>query len=257
MHYPGPVRFRRENQLPLAEQRRIWKKVSAFVHRADYGGALRAAERLRRLHPGDLGLAAHHASLLGDYAENFPPAKRRKLQAASIRSMRDLLRRTACRPDPVVVGMLKNEFYWQTKQRTKQYALGVAEARRGWRGGHYAQGVGAAWRSLELAQRGRRAAARLWADRSVAAWRRYEKAVPDYYNQFVHRALAEGVRGNKEEMERCLGRGAKLARKPLGYREFAEVRELVAALRPRAKPREVAAPGRALTLSAGLIESLK
>lgn len=234
------MRFRREDQLPLAEHRLMRKKVSVFVHRADYRGAVRAAERLRRLHPGDLGLAAHHASLLGDYAEQFPPRKRRMLQSKSIRTMRDLLRRTACRPDPIIIGILKNEFYWQTKQRRKQYALGVAEAKLGWRGGYYSQGVGAAWHALELAQRGRLAAARRWADRAVTAWRRYEKAVPDYYNQFVHRALAEGVRGNTEEMERCLGRGAKLAHKPLDYREFTEVRMFVAALRPRARPREVA-----------------
>ena len=38
MHTAGPVRFRREDPLPLAEQRRIWREVSVFVHRADYRG---------------------------------------------------------------------------------------------------------------------------------------------------------------------------------------------------------------------------
>lgn len=234
------MRLRREDQLSEAQRQRVRREVSAHVHRADYGAALKAADRWRRRHPGDFSVAAHYASVLGDYAEEFPAAERKRLQAESVRQMRSLLLRTACRPHPRVVGMLKNEYYWQTKQRRKQYQLGVWEARRGTRGGYYSQGVGAAWHALELAQRGRRLQARRWADRAVTAWKRYEKADPDYYNQFVHRALAEGVRGRPQAMEECLRRGAKLARRPLGYREFAEVRELVRALRPRAKPGEVA-----------------
>ena len=227
------MRFRRKDQLPEADQRRIRRDVSSHVHRADYGAALKAAAGWRRRYPGDLGIAAHYASVLGDYADACPMPKRRRLHAESVRLMRDLLRRTTCRPWPRIVSILKNEFYWQTKQRRKQYELGVADLRQGWHGGYYSQGVGAAWHALELAQHGRRSHARRWADRAVTAWKRYEKANPDYYNQFVHRALAEGVRGQPEAMEKCLRRGAKLARKPLGYREFTEVRELVRALRPR------------------------
>lgn len=230
------MRFRRRDQLPEPERLRLRREVSAHAHRADYGAALKAAARWRRRHTGDFSVAAHYASVLGDYAEQCPPRKRRRLQAESVRLMRDLLRRTACRPQDRVIGMLKNEYYWQTKQRRKQYQLGVDEARKGYKGGYYSQGVGAAWHALELAQRGRRSQARRWAGRAVAAWKRYEKAIPDYYNQFVHRALAEGVRGDSRAMEACLRRGAKLARKPLGYREFAEVRAAVASLR-RAPPR--------------------
>lgn len=226
------MRFHREDQLPEAERQRVRRDVSAHVHRADYGAALKAAAQWRRRHPGDFSVAAHYASVLGDYAEQFSSAKRRRLQARSVRLMRGLLLRTACRPHPRVVGMLKNEYYWQTKQRRRQYELGVGEARRGYKGGYYSQGVGAAWHALELARHGRRSHARRWADRAVTAWKRYEKAVPDYYNQYVHRALAEGVRGRPGDMEECLRRGAKLAGKPLGYREFAEVREAVASLPP-------------------------
>lgn len=232
------MQFRREDQLSETERQRVRREVSAHVHRADYGAALKAADKWRRRHPGDFSVAAHYASVLGDYAEQFPAGKRKRLQAKSVRIMRSLLLRTACRPHPRVVGMLKNEYFWQTKQRRKQYQLGVWEARRGTKGGYYSQGVGAAWHALELARRGQRLRARRWADRAVTAWRRFEKAVPDYYNQFVHRALAEGVRGRPRAMEDCLRRGAKFARKPLGYREFAEVREAVTSL-SRARPGEV------------------
>ncbi|TBR17985.1 hypothetical protein EPO15_15710 [bacterium] len=224
------MRFRRAEQLSEKERLRVRRDVSAHVHRADYRGALAASARWRRRYPGDFSVAAHYASVLGDYAEQCPPGRRRRLQAESVRLMRDLLRRTACCRQPRLVGMLRNEYYWQTKQRRKQYQLGVVEARRGYKGGYYSQGVGAAWHALELARSGRWTLARRWAGRAVTAWKRYEKGVPDYYNQFVHRALAEGVRGRAAEMEACLRRGAKLAGKPIGYREFAEVREAVSSL---------------------------
>ncbi|MBI2363179.1 MAG: hypothetical protein HYV15_07335 [Elusimicrobia bacterium] len=236
------MRLRAGDQLPEAIRLKATREIFAPILKADYHAALKKAALWRKRHPGDFYLAARYASVLGDFAEECPPAARRRHRAESIRLMRDLLRRTACRPSPRVLGMLKNEYYWQTKQRRKQYRLGVDEARRGYKGGHYSQGVGAAWHALELAQRGRRTDAGRWAARAVTAWKRFAKANPSYYNQFVHRALAEGVRGDIEAMESCLRLGARLARKPLDYREFEEVREAVRKLAARRRPRGGAFP---------------
>lgn len=224
----------KRDRAPLddAARRRFQERLSRFIYRADYRGALTlAAEHLRR-HPDDFDAAHHYASVLGDRAESLPAAARGRMRARSVALMRQLLRRPRAAPSQGVLFALRNEYFWQTGNRAAQYALGVAEARSGDRRGNYSQGVGAAWRALELAQRGRRGRAEVWARRAVAAWGRYRRFRPRYYNQFVHLALAYGVLGRRADMERALARGSRLSGKPAGYREFAEVRRLVDRLRP-------------------------
>lgn len=223
---------RRPPALDDAARRRFEKRLYRLVYAADYRGALALAAEFLRRHPGDFGAAYHYASLLGDRAESLPPAARRKMKARSVALMRELLRRPRAAPSERVLLALRNEYFWQTSNRVAQYELGVAEARSGDFRGNYSQGVGAAWRAFELAQRGRRKRAAVWARRAVVAWGRYRRFRPRYYNQFVHLALAYGVLGRHADMERALSRGARLSGRPAGYREFAEIRVLVGRLKP-------------------------
>jgi len=205
-------------------------RVSRFIFAADYGGALALLRRRRRESPEDFFVAYEYASVLGDYAESLPPRRRARAKRESIGLMRALLLRSRAEPDRRVLFALKNEFYWQTGNRRAQYRLGAREARLGLGAGAYSQGVGAAWHAYELAARGRRKRARRWALRSVAAWARYRRIKPGYYNPYVHLALALGVLGRRDAAEGALGTAARLCGKPPGYREFAEIRDLLARL---------------------------
>ena len=114
-----------------------------------------------------------------------------------------------------------------------QYKLGVARAASGEAKGYYCQGVGAGWHAYELAVRGHWVRAVQWAKISVAAWKKFERRDPDYYNQYVHRALAEGVLGKaaeaeaEAEAEASLKRGAKVSGKGKNFAEFHEIRGLL------------------------------
>lgn len=212
------------------ERERFRKAVNGRVGVADFRGAFAIVRRFHARFPGDFGVAQRYASVMGDYAEGLPPARRARVKARSIAIMKALLRRSRREPDRMAVFALRNELYWQTKDRPAQYRLGVSAVSRGNKLGYYCRGVGAAWRAYELTKAGQVAAGAVWAKRAVRAWAAHRKFRPDYYNQFVHLGLALGVLGKRREMEAALKRGARLAGKRPTYREFEDIRTLVGGL---------------------------
>lgn len=223
-------------KLPDVARKAIRRDIFRSVKRGDYPGAMRKATAYRTRYPRDFAVLLEYAWVLGDYAARLKPGPRRQAKARSLRLMRALLRRCRHEHDRDLVSTLRNEFYWQTKNRRAQYDLGTRDLERGDNLGCYSQGVGAAWHAYELARRGLWARARAWAHLARTAWGRHARIRPDYYNQFVHRALAEGVLGDMKAMERSLSRGARKAPKARG--EFDEVRGLVTALSAGPRPRK-------------------
>lgn len=223
------------DKLPDVARKAIRRDIFHSVKRGDYPGAMRKAAVYRARHPRDFAVLLEYAWVLGDYSTRLEPGPRRKAKARSLRLMRALLRRCRHEHDRDLVSTLRNEFYWQTKNRRAQYDLGTRDLKRGDKLGCYSQGVGAAWHAYELARRGLWSRARAWARRARTAWGRHARIRPDYYNQFVHRALAEGVLGDMKAMEWSLSRGARKA--PQARREFDEVRRLVTALSAGPQPR--------------------
>lgn len=224
------MRFSGKNQLSSAERKSIYVEVFLWIKKANYIKAYRISRKYKKRYPADFGICANYACVLGDYAEMFPGSRKRKLQRKSVELMKDLLFRTRCESNKRVIETLKNEYYWQTKNRKKQYELGVSRVKAGNKSGYYSQGVGAAWQSYELAKKEQKFHARRWANMAVRAWKQYEKVSPGYYNSYVHRALAEGVSGEIANMEMSLKKAGKLSNKEASYSEFANIRDLVAKL---------------------------
>jgi len=80
------------------------------------------------------------------------------------------------------------------------------------------------------AENGRKRFAELWARRAISAWDKFLKFKGDYYNAYVHYALAHGILGRVKEMEAALEKSARLSQKPPSYREFADVRRKISGL---------------------------
>ena len=63
----------------------------AAIKRADYKRAFEIANRNLKRYPWSFYMKKNYASVMGDYAECCPPAKKRKLKRESIELMRKLL----------------------------------------------------------------------------------------------------------------------------------------------------------------------
>lgn len=138
----------------------------------------------------------------------------------------------------------KNEYYFHFGLHKEQYQLGLARVDEFWgtnewlgnewvdhnARGYYYQGVGAArYAKKLLEQGGDRSIALDYAQKAVVAWAQYFSYTNDYYNAYVHYALALGILGNKKEMMRALERSASFIKKDMTYFEFKEVIDFVEA----------------------------
>ncbi len=216
------------------------RKIRRCVELADYKKALDCAEIALQKFPDVFEIQYLRVTVMGDYGALLKGPRKKRLRDKTLALMRALLAKRKSRQGGICFFYLKNEYYWHTRQRLKQYENGKALAKKSWTG-HYGQGVGAAWHASELAGCDQWKRARRWASVSIAAWRRYFKRRDTYYNCYVHLALAEGVLGRFDRMEMSLKRSAQLAKRPYDYAEFREIRETVKRLHANRKAWRVTA----------------
>jgi hypothetical protein len=190
---------------------------------ADYPKAIRILTPVYKNYRRDFRVINFYASTLADYGECRPEKEKRKLKKRGCVLLRGLLRRLRGRSRELGYST-RNEYYYHSAQYDKQYRLGVECVRAGEKRGYYSQGVGAAWHAYGHARTGHSSLAEMWAKRAIRAWRNYFKFKADYYNAYVHYALALGIIGRIKNMEEALAKSAKLSGKPRAYREFEEVR---------------------------------
>jgi len=215
--------------MPQLEWLESYKKIWKAVEDAEYGRAMSLLTPLYRKYPRDFKVAKTYAMALGDYAEILGGARGKALKARSRAMLRGLLRKLGnVRWEWNIAA--RNEYYYHTGQFRKQYFLGREAAAGGHNWGYYGQGVGAANYAYAHAEGGRRGLAEMWARRAVEAWENFFKYKADYYNAYVHYALALGILGRPGEMEAALKKSARLSGKPDSYREFDGVRAKVSEL---------------------------
>lgn len=93
--------------------------------------------------------------------------------------------------------------------------------------GYYYQGVGAVYHAQQLFESGDQLLAQKWAEKSLVAWAQYFTSTNDYYNSYVHYALALGLLGYYHEMMQALQKSADLIQKDLNYHEFKDVIDFI------------------------------
>ena len=126
--------------------------------------------------------------------------------------------------------ILKNEYYYRFAKYREQYELGLCGVNEfGSRCflGYYSQGVGAANYARKLLEIGNKQLALDYAQKALIAWAQYFTYKNDYYNPYVHYALALGILGYKEEMMRALRRSASIINQNLCYHEFKDVIDFI------------------------------
>lgn len=208
-----------------------WKSITD----ADYKKAFRLITPAHKKYPNDYKIIYLYASTLADYGETFGAAKKAAYKRQGCVLLAGLLKRLHG-VDRAWAYSTRNEYYYHSEQFNKQYALGVERVAEKDKGGYYSQGVGAAWHAYGLAVKGRQYSAWFWAKRAVRAWENFFRFKADYYNAYVHYALALGILGRTDAMEAALDKSAGLSGKSRSYREFREVRENIAGLDKKPRP---------------------
>lgn len=76
-------------------------------------------------------------------------------------------------------------------------------------------------------KKGLKAQAYEYGQKAIVAWAQYFSYKNDYYNAYVHYALALGILDYHEEMMRALHRSSIMIGKDLDYFEFKEITDFI------------------------------
>ena len=223
------------NTLVSQEANNVSKEVMKKVHECQYEKAIEITLDGLKKFPENFTLQSDLASLVGDTSEITPePLKSRMLEKAKVMFDR-LFVEVKAQPKPAYYPFM-NEYYFRNKMYREQYELGVKGVADYWgteqwvtygSKEYYYQGVGATYHAKQLLIQGENENAREWAQKALVAWAQYFSYTNDYYNSYVHYALALGILGYKEEMMRALEHSASLIKKDLNYHEFQEVIQFI------------------------------
>lgn len=201
-------------------------RLKKYVLRGDYRGGLKIAREALRRYPDDLTCRYQYAKLLGDWADELPPARRTKLKKEAIEMLRPLTRRLAGRDPEESFGLCLN-YYYQSQDFPGMITFGRRQARRGVRKGHYAEALGACLQAQRLRSVGKLAQATRSALVSIDAWRRYDLAREPYYFAHYSLALALALAGRGAQARQRLEKAARLSGRPVTDWEFADVLQLI------------------------------
>lgn len=202
----------------------VGAKIARHILRGDYRAALPIAAAARKEFPDDVFCRYQYAKILGDWADELPPARKRKLKREAIRILRPLTRSLGGQAPKIRFGICLN-YYYQSEDFPGMVRFGRRLAARRDRQGHYAMGLGA---SLEAKRRLDRKDPRAagWARKSLAAWRKYGLAREKYYFPHYVQALAYAVLGDAPAGRASLRRAAKASGREVTDWEFADARAL-------------------------------
>lgn len=220
----------KSGNIPDKEWKKLHESAWNAIMAADYKKAMAVLAPAYKKYPEEFKVVKLYAATLGDYAESQPEGKRETLKKQGCKILAGLLRRLR-HVDRELRFSTRNEYYYHSGQFNKQYYLGEESVRDGSKWGHYTQGVGSANYVYAHAQKGHGRLVEFWAKRAVCAWENFFKIKADYYNAYVHYALALGLLGRVKDMEAALNKSAKLSGKPQSYHEFKDVREKILSLK--------------------------
>ncbi len=199
----------------------VAEKIGSYIRRGNYQAALPIAAAARREYPNDVFCQYQYAKILGDWADELPPAKKRKLKREAIRILKPLTRSLSGESPKTRFGICLN-YYYQSEAFPAMVRFGRRLSGRGDRQGYYAMGLGA---SLEAMRRltNKDVRAKNWARKSLASWRRYDLARETYYFPHYIEAMAHAVLGDSKAGLKSLGRAARVSKRKITDWEFQDV----------------------------------
>lgn len=207
----------------IKKRRDWWLAGNKIVASANYKKAVEHGQTGLKLFPNDIVVEFRLYAIQADFYLTDTKSNHTSARKKTIAKMGKCLKRMKGLP-VWSKNYMKNEYYFQTRQFKKQYALGI-EQYKNTKDKYelYSFGVGGANYALELAKKGQISRAKVWAKRSIKAWEIYFEVDKKYYNPYVHYALAWGVLGDQKKMMRALETSAKRCGKDLSYKEFQDV----------------------------------
>jgi hypothetical protein len=202
------------------------KRLRKLVLHGDYKSALSIARRALADYPTSFECKYQYAKLLGDWADELPPQRRRKCKTEAITILRPLTRALSGKPPNERFGVCLN-FYYQSEAFRRMYNYGRRLESRSERNGLFAQGLGACLLAKQYYDAGNNTQSQAWAIRSIRAWNKYQLAKEKYYFAHYSLALSFAIINESKKALKSLRISARLSQRKVTDWEFSDVLKII------------------------------
>jgi hypothetical protein len=213
-----------KSKVPEADQ--IANQLVIFARKRQYKKGSELAKKVLKEYPDDFFFTYQYAKLLGDWADDLPIKRRKKLKTDAVKILKPLTRKLSRQSVAVRFGVCLN-YYYQTYAFKSMYNYGkrfeVADRKKGL----YAQALGAGllaekkYFTKDLAQ------AKRWALKSVQLWKKYGLKGESYYFPFYSLALSWVILDDARQALTHLKITAKLSQREVTCAEFKVLYNLI------------------------------
>lgn len=201
-------------------------RLAKHVRTGDYKTALGVAKAELAKYPDNFVCQYQYARLLGDWADELPEARKKKLKAEAVQLLRPMTGALSGKSVHERFAVCLN-YYYQSHAYKSMYLFGRRFAAVDRRYGLYCQALGAALHAEKAYKERDYKTMRRWAEKAVTAWRGYGLAKEEYYFAHYTYAKALAMAGDKRGAQVALRAAAKLSRRKVSDWEFADAREMI------------------------------
>lgn len=198
------------------------ERIAAHVRKGNYRHALGLAKTEMKKHPNEFVCKYQYARLLGDWADELPAARKRKLKRDAVRMLRPLTRSLAGKSEYERYAVCLN-YYYQSEAYRNMYRFGRRFAKANRKYGVYSQALGATLFAEERMKAKDPVRMRSWARKAVKAWNAYPLNAEKYYFAHYNYAKALAFVGDRKAALAALKTAARLSRRGISDWEFADV----------------------------------
>lgn len=206
-----------DSNVPEADK--IAQQLRSLALKGQYKKGSDLAKKVLKKYPGDFYFTYQYAKLLGDWADDLPVKRRKKLKADAAKILKPLTRKLSGQRVLVRFGVCLN-YYYQTYAFSSMYNYGKRFEVTDRKLGLYAQALGASLFAEEIYFASSKWQAKRWATKSVQLWEKYGLKGESYYFPFYCLAMSWVILVDPKRAMANLKMAAKVSKRDVKCAEF-------------------------------------
>ncbi len=215
-----------KSKVPNVDQ--IAARLQRLALKGQYKKGSDIAKKILKTYPEDFYFTYQYAKLLGDWADDLPIGRQKKMKMKSAQILKPLTRKLSGKPAGMRFGVCLN-YYYQTFSLHSMYKYGKRFMRTDKKLGLYAQALGAGLLAEENFNKSLQTRAKRWAGSAVVHWNKYGLKGETYYFPFYSLAMSWVILDQPDKALAHLKIAAKLSQRSLKCSEFEKLYQLIQA----------------------------
>lgn len=213
-----------KSNVPHADE--IAARLRKLALKGQYKKGADLARNILKTYPEDFYFTYQYAKLIGDWSDDLPMNRRKKVKTQAAKILRPLTRRLSGQPVVVRFGVCLN-YYYHTAAFRSMYNYGKRFEVSDRKQGLYAQALAASLLAEEKYFKSSKQPAKKWAMRSVQIWKKYGLNGESYYFPFYCLAMSHVILGDPKLAMTNLKIAAKLSQRSVKCAEFKILNSLI------------------------------